>query len=114
MTQTPFFFQLPTDEALERIAERVAQKINLGLQPQQPQTNSEAEAPISIDEACALLRISRVTLYNWRQQGLIAVHGVGRRKYLYKSELMESLKQPKRFGSRSICGRNRRNAKADE
>nr|WP_255710102.1 helix-turn-helix domain-containing protein [Pontibacter harenae] len=103
---------MPVEEAIERIAQRVTQHLQAVSTQEPPKSKPEAEEPISIDEACALLKISRVTLNNWRHQGLVTVHGMGRRKYLYKSELMESLKQPKRHGGRGNRGLSRYNAES--
>lgn len=97
MPTPQFFFQLSTQEAVEAIAQRVMQ-----LQTERPEPNpkqeQEAESPISIDEACTLLRISRPTLNTWRARGLIRAHQIGRRVYLFKSELLKALEQSRKTG----------------
>jgi hypothetical protein len=94
-----FNFKLSA-ESIESIALRVVQlQKEIKPEPNQNQT-AGTEEPISIADACALLRISRVTLNNWRKRGIIKAHGKGRKVYLFKSELLESLKQPKKWGRR--------------
>lgn len=95
-------------DAIEAIAQRIFQLHNeTNRKPEE--VKPEVEEPISIDEACALLRISRVTLNNWRHQGLVTVHSMGRRKYLYKSQLLSELEQPKSHGGRSTRGTSKCN-----
>jgi|AntAceMinimDraft_9_1070365.scaffolds.fasta_scaffold00307_11 excisionase family DNA binding protein len=46
---------------------------------------------IKAKEACALLQVSKVTLYNWMNEGIITGYYLGSRLYFKKSELIESL-----------------------
>lgn len=104
-----FFFQLPTDEAIERIARRVVQLQREGA-PEQQTTKPAAEEPVSIREVCALLRVSRPTLHSWMAKGTIPFHRKGRRVFLFKSEVLASLEVPKRLdgsaGARGISPRS--------
>jgi len=54
---------------------------------------------ISPSEACNLFqpKISRVTLYNWANQGLIPEHRIGGKVYYKYSELMASAKTLKKY-----------------
>lgn len=61
------------------------------------QTQPSIEEPINkndlltIKEACELLNISRGTLYRYEQHGTINIYGIGGRRLLKRSELMDSL-----------------------
>lgn len=46
---------------------------------------------ISIKEACELLQVSRVTLWNYEKQGKVKVYGIGGRRLLKRSELINGL-----------------------
>ncbi|WP_162056154.1 helix-turn-helix domain-containing protein [Pontibacter pamirensis] len=84
-------------DAIEAIAQRTAQILRED-KPEQKQPNPEAEEPISIQEVCSLLKVSRPTLHNWMAQGTIPFHRKGRRVYLFKSQVLKSLEEPKRLG----------------
>ena len=90
---------------LNEVAQQLFQ-LQQAVSGQEPTTIKQVfeEPTMTLDEACDFCKISRVTLYNWRKQGLVKVYGMGRRKYLFKSELIESLKQPKKYASRSVRG----------
>lgn len=51
---------------------------------------------ISRKEACKILGISHVTLWNWTKEGLIQSYGLGSRIYYKKDELLESVKPIKK------------------
>lgn len=46
---------------------------------------------ITIKEACEILNVSRGTLYRYEKQGKITIYGIGARRLLKRSELLESL-----------------------
>ncbi|WP_242929030.1 helix-turn-helix domain-containing protein [Pontibacter vulgaris] len=95
MEQNQISIQLLSEQAIKQIVQGVTEHLKFVTTQVQPSTAPEAEAPISIDEACKLLRISRVTLTNWRHQGLIKGHSIGRRVYLFKSEILRVIEQPR-------------------
>lgn len=59
---------------------------------QSQQTTPENEPDlITIKEACEMLNISRGTLYRYEKQGKINIYGIGARRLLKRSEVLESL-----------------------
>ncbi|AKD04315.1 helix-turn-helix domain-containing protein [Pontibacter korlensis] len=99
-----FSFNL-TQEAIEAIAQRTAQILRDDkLKNSQP--TPEAEEPISIKEVCSLLKVSRPTLHSWMAQGTIPFHRKGRRVYLFKSEVLASLEEPRRLVNSRGRGNN--------
>ena len=95
---------MTAQEAIEAIAQRVVQLQKMSASEQSP-TKQEAEEPVSIREVCALLRVSRPTLHSWMAKGTIPFHRKGRRVFLFRSEVLASLEQPKRVGSGSTSTR---------
>ena len=49
------------------------------------------------DEVCKLLKVSKVTLWNYKNEGKIKPCRIGRRVYYKHAELMESLKTLKKY-----------------
>lgn len=91
-----FLFQLTTEDAINAIAQRVMQLMTNHPAPQ-PESQAE-ETPINITETCKLLGISKPTLHAWMAKGIIPFYRKGRRVYLFKSEVLESLETSKRRG----------------
>ncbi|MHA6248185.1 helix-turn-helix domain-containing protein [Pontibacter sp. CAU 1760] len=87
-------------EFIEAVAQRTAELLREGASTQ-PTVNPEAEEPISIQEVCSLLRVSRPTLHSWMAQGKIPFHRKGRRVYLFKTEVLQSLEAPRRLGRKA-------------
>ena len=59
---------------------------------QSQQTTPENEPDlITIKEACEMLNISRGTLYRYEKQGKINIYGIGARRLLKRSEVLDSL-----------------------
>lgn len=81
---------------IEAIAQRTAQILKEDKPEQRPVT-SEAEEPVSIQEVCSLLKVSRPTLHSWMAKGTIPFHRKGRRVYLFKSKVLASLEEPRRL-----------------
>lgn len=50
---------------------------------------------LSSDNVIELLKISKVTLHNWKKKGLIKSHRIGRRVYFKKQDLEQAIKQQK-------------------
>lgn len=84
------FDQLP--EAVTILLREVSQlkKMLAEKSPQQPTPQSDPDL-ITIKEACDLLSVSRGTLWRYEQQGKIKVYGIGARRLLKRSEVLNSL-----------------------
>ncbi|MGO3689345.1 MAG: helix-turn-helix domain-containing protein [Psychroflexus halocasei] len=85
------FNQLP--EAVSTLLNEVNQ-----LKQMLAKQNAEQPAPtependlITIKEACELLQVSRVTLHRYEKQNKVKVYGIGARRLLKRSELLNSL-----------------------
>ena len=85
--------QIPVNEILEGLRQIVREEIKsekqAGLQ----------EKLLSPSETCKLFQpnISKVTLANWSEQGLLKKHSLGGRIFYKYSEILESLKTLKKY-----------------
>ena len=91
-----FFIETLITQGADRIALRLLQLLN-ERSAVLPPTKQEPEEPISIKEASALLGVSRPTLHKWMAKGSIPFHRMGRRVFLFKTEVLASLETPKRL-----------------
>ena len=82
---------IPLDEMLACIRSVVKSEIELS------QKTVQEEKLYTPDEICALLKISRVTLWNYQNSGKITAHRVGRKVYYKYSEIMGALKHLKKY-----------------
>jgi len=58
---------------------------------QEPSSEPAEGKLLNIEEACALLHVSKVTIHKWKKQKLIFSHRIGRKIYFKKEELLQSL-----------------------
>lgn len=74
------------------------EKLILDIKRSKDNTQEE-EKLLSPLEACKIFQpqISRVTLHNWTQQGLIQKHQVGGRVFYKKSEVLSALTSLKKY-----------------
>ncbi len=86
MNTKQFFTNYSSDELKEIIQD----SINSEFAKIANQTNETSDL-IKAKEACSFLQVSKVTLYNWMNEGLISGYYLGSRLYFKKSELIESL-----------------------
>jgi hypothetical protein len=49
------------------------------------------DEPLSPDEAAALFKTSKVSIWNWEKKGLIKGYHLGNKKYFLRNELMSAL-----------------------
>lgn len=86
------FNNLP--EAVRLLFNEVSElKAMLASYTQKSQQTTPDNEPdlITIKEACEMLNISRGTLYRYQEQGKINIYGIGARRLLKRSELINSL-----------------------
>jgi excisionase family DNA binding protein len=50
---------------------------------------------IDMEETLSILKVSKMTIHNWKKKGIIKSHKMGRKLYFKKSELMEAVKRQK-------------------
>ena len=86
MEKKQFFTSISSDELKEIIQDSI--NIELGKISNQVKEPSDL---IKAKEACEFLQVSKVTLYNWMNDGRIIGYYLGSRLYFKKSELVESL-----------------------
>jgi excisionase family DNA binding protein len=55
----------------------------------------EADPLLKINDVCKLLSVSRVTIHNWKQKGILPFHRISRKIYFRKSEVFAALKLAK-------------------
>lgn len=81
-------------DLVELIASRTCQlvldKIDGKLQNLN-QPKNESEDLLTREEACNFLKIDSSTLWRWTKEKKVKLYGIGSRRYLKKSELINSL-----------------------
>lgn len=50
---------------------------------------------MNIEEVIQFLKVSKVTIHNWKKKGIITSHKMGRKLYFKHSELLEAIKKQK-------------------
>jgi len=82
--------QLFTNFSSDELRELIQECVNQGLETSFEQSKESSDL-IKAKEAGELLQVSKVTLYNWMNDGVITGYYLGSRLYFKKSELIESL-----------------------
>ena len=52
----------------------------------------EQEGLITRKEACEILNVTDVTIWNWAKQGKVRTYKIGNRIYLFRDEIMDLIK----------------------
>jgi excisionase family DNA binding protein len=81
--------QLTKDELKDLIKESV----KAILKQQTTQEPSAYDRLLKIDEVCALLKVSRVTIHKWKKAGVIPFHRISNRIFFKGAEVMEALRK---------------------
>ena len=63
-----------------------------------PAPPPQEEEYITVIQACKLLSISKVTCSKWRKEGRIPFYRIATRVRFKKSEVLDSLQAPKKYG----------------
>ncbi|RZK18619.1 MAG: DNA-binding protein [Flavobacterium sp.] len=50
---------------------------------------------MDMDEVISFLKVSKVTIHNWKKKGIINSHKIGRKLYFKHAELMNAIKRQK-------------------
>jgi excisionase family DNA binding protein len=89
--QDLFLSSIPLSELRSIISEFITtaftNNVNNALLPK------EEDPFLKIDEVCKMLSVSRVTIHNWKRQGILPFHRISNKIYFKKSEVMASLKK---------------------
>ena len=83
------FHSLKPDELKILIQEAVYEVIKEIPKPEQPEKQDQL---IKLSEACNLLKVSAVTIHNWKRAGLIPFYRISNKIYFKKDEVLASLK----------------------
>ena len=95
MANATMFTVMPISELLELIKKSVAESFDNELKTFLKNSMKEEEQLLKIEEACELLKVSKVTIHKWKKQNKIRSYRIGRKIYFKKSELMNSIQVPK-------------------
>lgn len=83
------FDQLPN--AVSTLLNEVRELRQLLTDQSTPEPTNPENDFITIAEACEILNVSKVTLWRYEKQDKIKVYGIGGRRLLKRSEVMDSL-----------------------
>ena len=82
------FVAMPFDEFQELIQKTIKNELkNFSIIPQQIQSDEL----LNIEEAGALLHVSKVTIHKWKKKNLIQAYRIGRKIYFKRQELIEAI-----------------------
>ena len=84
------FIPIPLDELKKELISVIREELDIS-----PKTNPPQEAFIKSDEVCRILKVSKVTLTDWRKRGLIKYHKIGSRVFFKRSEILDAGKEKK-------------------
>jgi excisionase family DNA binding protein len=88
-TNATLFVAMPFDEFKELIQATIKNELkNFSIVPQ----NIEPDNLLNINEAGALLHVSKVTIHKWKRNKLIQAYRIGRKIYFKKEELINAIK----------------------
>ena len=57
------------------------------------QTTSPNSDLLTMPEVIELLKVSKVTIHNWKKKGIIKSHKIGRKLFFKKTEILEAVKR---------------------
>jgi len=71
----------------------IRQTLSELLNKQSDNKNPEpAETLLKIDDVAELFKVTKLTVHNWKKQGLLPFRQIGKRIFYEKNEVMESVK----------------------
>ena len=91
MADATMFTVMPLSELSELIKRSVRESFNNELKEFIKASITEEEPLLQMDEACQLLKVSKVTIHKYKKQNKIRCYRIGRKIYFKKSELINSL-----------------------
>ena len=91
MADATMFTVMPLSELSELIKKSVRESFNNELREFIKGSVREEEPLLQIEDACQLLKVSKVTIHKWKKQNKIRYYRIGRKIYFKRSELISSL-----------------------
>jgi len=85
------FHSLTPDEFKDLISTAVLEVVEK-INPQQQQQEKKDEL-LRINDLVILLKVSKVTIHNWKKSGLLPFHRMSNKIYFKKNEVIESLQK---------------------
>jgi predicted DNA-binding transcriptional regulator AlpA len=67
---------------------------SLSISNQMPDPQDKEEL-LNMEEVLKFLKVSKVTIHNWKKKGIIKSHRIGRKLYFKRGELMNAIKHQK-------------------
>ena len=86
------FTLMPISELCELIKRSVAESFDSELKSFLKNSSKEEEQLLTINEACQIFKVSKVTIHKWKKNKILPFHRIGRKIYFKRSELINSLK----------------------
>lgn len=92
MADYTMFTVMPINELTELIKRSVKDCFENELKEFIKSSVKKEEQLLQIEEACQLLKVSKVTIHKWKKHKKIISYRIGRKIYFKKDELMNSIK----------------------
>lgn len=81
-----------TEEAVQQAVEQALIKYFSGKQTRNKEQSRYSNKPMSIEEACKFLGISKPTMYNWLKAGVVKVSRIKGRIFFTEESLIKVIK----------------------
>ena len=91
MADATMFTVMPISELCELIKRSITESFKAELKTFLKDSIKEEEPLLTIEEACELFKVSKVTIHKWKKANKIQSYRIGRKIYFKKSELLNSL-----------------------
>ena len=89
------FHSLKPDELKALIKDSILEALEKQPTSSQPQ-QSEPEELLRVNQLAEFLNVSKVTIHNWKREGIIPFHRLSNKVYFKKSEVISSLKKSRK------------------
>lgn len=89
-------YTIPIDEFTDIIKKCIREEMSTS------QPLKKEDELIKIADAVKLLGVSKVTIYKWREKGILPYHRISSRIYFKRHELIEALKSSSKNRGRKI------------
>ena len=91
MANETSFTLMPISELCELIKKSVAEAFDNELKIFLKDSIKEEDQLLKIEEACELLKVSKVTIHKWKKQNKIQSYRIGRKIYFKRGEIINSM-----------------------